>query len=299
MDPTAHGLALPSDCEVIHGRRGTLARRRDERRALDAVGFGPEGGERLVPSDLAGRHRLGGFTDSGVRYAVRHFSHGGLLRFLTGRRFADPARPFRELIHAEALTAAGIPTPAVVAARAIRARPFGFHLALVTRRVEGTVDLARALERLGAGEGGSAVRHGLVRAAGELVGRLHGLGFLHADLHPKNMLVEEGGLRGGAVRLWVLDLDRSAIHPHLSDAQRRGNLGRLLRSVRRAESRGRPWWGPGDMARFLVSYRRAAALPPAGWREDWRDIALAGARTGPWHRLGWRLERLFAAPTTS
>ncbi|MEW6073058.1 MAG: lipopolysaccharide kinase InaA family protein [Planctomycetota bacterium] len=286
MGPAPFSVALPADCEMARGRRGVLVRRRDEKEALASVGFGPDGGERLDPSELAGRRPLEGFAWGGRRYAVRRFTHGGLLRALTGARFADPGRPFRELAHADLLTAAGIATPRVAAARAVRAWPFGWHLALVTHRVERAADLATVLAT-------SSPRSALLSRVGELVGRLHRLGFLHADLHPRNLLVAEGTPGPEGARVWVLDLDRCSRRQPLPENRRLDNLCRLYRSVRRtAAQSGRPL-GRADYRRFLAGYARGAERNPALWRSDWRAIVRREARRAPGHRLGWFLERWF------
>ena len=73
----------------------------------------------------------------GERWIVRRFHHGGIVRLLGERWFPDPARPFRELVLAHALRAAGLPTPRVVAARCFRSAPFGWRLALISTRIEG------------------------------------------------------------------------------------------------------------------------------------------------------------------
>jgi len=282
---------------VLRGRRGVLALRAEAQEALASAGFDADGGERLEPSDLVGRRLLEGFSGGDARFAVRRFRHGGLLRFLTGERFSDPARPFRELACSEALSEAGIPTPRVVAARARRARLYGWHLALVTRRIEGAIDLADALERLRSGGVGFSSRAALFRSIGRLVGRLHAVGFLHADLHPKNLLVDESLLAkdapdDGAPRSWILDLDRSVFCRPLGTEERRDNLRRLYRAVQRRDARGPRFLTRGDVRRFLAAYAEGREADATPWREDWTAIQERHASRAGWHRLGWFLERL-------
>lgn len=269
---------------IVRGARGVLAAEPDALHPLERAGFGPDGGEQLVASDLAGRSALGSIDPGDgrkERWIVRRFAHGGALRSLGERVFLDPARPFRECLAARRLAAAGVPTPRVVAARAIR-DTVGWRLALVSVRVEGVVDGAVWLERWRAGELDRSATRRLAERVGGLVGDLHRVGFEHTDLHPRNLLVAED-----LARALVLDLDRGRFGP-FDDRARRRNLRRLLRSVRRREARGRAFLSRADHRRFLRAY--AAARGADDWRSDWRAIVALDRLTRPWHRLGWLVE---------
>jgi len=278
--------SLPEGYELVRGRRGWLAVERASRAALEAARFGPDGGEVLASSDLAGRRPLAAIQAPEERWIVRRFHHGGLFRALGERCFLAPARPFRELALAVALRALGFDTPRVIAARAVRDGPLGWRLALVSARIEGVLDGAAVLERLRAGELSAAQRRRLLGTVGELVGRLHAARFLHADLHPRNVLFD-----ADLDHAWILDLDRGRFVTELSAAQRRDNLRRLFRAVRRRESRARSFLRRSDYRRFLGAYGRARG--GQGWREDWRAIVQRDRLAAPLHRLGWRLEALF------
>ncbi|MEQ1892936.1 MAG: lipopolysaccharide kinase InaA family protein, partial [Planctomycetota bacterium] len=245
-------------------------------------GFTLDGREALAASGLAGREPLGALQLGEQTCVVRRFRHGGLRRALGRELFFDPARPVVELLLASRFGALGLPTPRVLAARAGRAGP-GWHLALVSARAAGE-DAGRVLERWRCGELPRAARRSLCRAAGELVARLHRAGFLHADLHPRNLLVAHDGT------LAALDLDRGSFLPALAERTRQDNLRRLYRSVRRREARGRTFLARGDYLAFLRSYARLAGTD---WRVDWRAIVRRDRLFGPLHRLGWRLEGLF------
>lgn len=284
---------LPSGCEVVGGRRGILAVRSEYAEALRAARFGPDGDEGLTTSDLRGRRSLEEFTHADARFLVRRYHHGGLLRFLTGARFLDSERPFRELSLSEFLTSRDIATPLVVAARAVRGVGGGWKLTLVSRRIEGVVDLAAVLEEVRGGAVPFRSRAQLTQALGELVGRLHEVGFLHADLHPKNVLVERGE-RGP--RLWIIDLDGSERRASLTDDERRDNLRRLLRSLLRPRGDRAPVLTRGDARRFLARYLVAAERDPTTWREEWHAIRRRADHRSLFHRLGWFLERRFGSP---
>ena len=167
----------------------------------------------------------------------------------------------------------------------------------MTERLEDVLDVAEVLEHMRHAEPGSLLRRPRVRssflgAVGELVGRLHGVRFRHADLTPRNVLVHADVLAGAEPRLWIIDLDQCAFDL-AGDAGRRDNLRRLLRAVRRREERGAPFLARPDYLRFLRGYRRGAGLPHEAWKADWRAILAQDRTTGLLHRLGWWVESLF------
>lgn len=290
---------LPAGIEVLEGSVGVLAVAEHARGDILAAGFGPDGGERLEASGLSGRTRMDEILlFDGSRAVVRRFTHGGLVRVVTGERYANPERPFQELVLSERLRSEGIETPEVLAARATRLKPFGWHLALVTRRVEGVEDLGVVLERRRAGEGRLDGWRATLLAVGDCIGRLHAIGFLHADLHPRNLLLPRTALSepsAGAPLVRVIDLDRSRFSSPLADRARRRNLSRLARAVSKREERGVPFLTRGDHLRFLRGYYEGfgrARGPREAWREDWRRVRSYGGSTGWLHSMGWRLERL-------
>lgn len=300
--------SLPTGFEVVRGRRGLLVVRAPYREALLDAGLGPDERRSLPPSDLAGRVTLGEVSMGAERLLVRPYEHGGLLRWSNRRRFADPTRPLTELAHAEALERRGIDTPLGVGARLQRAPGLGWNLALVTRRVEGTLDVERALRRLLEQVDGGPRIDRLVDAVGAFVGRLHAEGFEHTDLTPRNLLVEERWLATGVARprLWLLDLDRCAFRDPLADEARHAVLARLLRYLVRRDVGAPKLLSRTRCARFLAAYARArdgerydgaAAGRSAceGWRELWQAVGRRQRRTAGFHRLGWRLEELFGA----
>ena len=187
------------------------------------------------------------------------------------------------------LRARQLPTPSVVAARALRTGPGLWRLDVVSERIENSQDLAHALARK---DLDPRVRRRLMAATGDLVRRLHEQGLLHADLTPRNLLVDLECLAGGKAvpRLWVLDLDRSVLKAELSAVERQHNLRRLLRHVTRLLEKGALTLRRTDLLRFLLAYeprrKERHALLAA--------ILRAHARSLVWHRTGWALERKLA-----
>ncbi len=258
----------------------------DAESALANAGFGPESDGSLRPSTLVGRKPLWEIETSAGVFLVRRFSHGGLLRFATGRRFLDPTRPFEEIRSAQHLERAGIATPEIVAARARGSALTGYELDLVTKRVEGAIDLGIVLALARRGEV-RPERVGLLAAAlGLLVRKLHACGFLHADLTPNNVLVNKSALEDADPKLVLLDLDRARIVASPSDTERRDNLRRLYRFVARREERDGIALRRTDIARFFEGYDPGGAQ----WKSDWRAIESTHARASFAHRLGWALE---------
>lgn len=234
--------------------------------------------EERVERLYEGRGSTGVLAAGGERFVVRGYRHGGLLRRLTGERYASPNRAFREAALYDELQRRGVPTLEAVAVVARRRFPFGFGLALLTREVAGARDL---LAYLSAFPPLPEAREAL-RRAGETVRLLHEASFRHADLHPKNLLVT-------ADSVLVIDLDRGAFAPAFTQTLRRRNLARMLRYFRRVEERSeRALVGTTDLVRFL----RAYAGP--GWKSLAPEVLAHFRRTLPAHRLGWILDRLLA-----
>jgi hypothetical protein len=274
---------LPPEFLIERSRQGVLAVHREIAPALGEAGFGLESDGRMAVSDLAGRRSLGEFTFGGTRLLVRRFTHGGLLRFVTRERFTDPARPFRELILASRLRTLGISTPEVLAARARQAGLFGFHLDLVTRRIEGTAALGELWShpRLS-----PAARKALARGAARLIASMHACGMVHVDLNARNLIAAQEDLARGDAPMWVVDLDRCWLEPApLGAKERLAILRRFYRSFVRLARGGTPMPTRGDCARFLCAY------DPSAWRANWRAIARAHTASAPLHDFGWMIER--------
>jgi 3-deoxy-D-manno-octulosonic acid kinase len=272
---------------LVESARGSLAVREDLAQVLLDAGLGPDGSPHLAPLDLVGKRPLEGIEAPGGTLVVRRYRHGGLLRWLTGSRFLSPQRPFVELCLQRELARAGFRSPEVVAARAVRAQPWGWSLAVATRRIADALDLGQVLAQRRAGQLDLASWRALLREAGRFVARLHAAGFLHADLTPRNLLVERSPLQARRPELWVLDLDRSRWVAGLSDEARWANLARLARHADRLERERELAVGRTDRMRFLRGW-----CPEREPRHRaWRAIAARGRAASAFHALGWLLER--------
>jgi tRNA A-37 threonylcarbamoyl transferase component Bud32 len=282
---------LPPEYEIQHGPRAWMATLRAAAPAIARTGYGLQTDGSIATSDLSGRRPLLELPTTEGVLLVRRFSHGGLLRWLTGSRFSDPLRPFRELRTSRALAALDVRTPEVVAARARRAAGLGWRLDLVTRRVEGTIDLGRFVAMVRRGERERSELRRVLSAAGAFVRRLHDVGLVHADLTPNNMLVETASLARGTPRLWIVDLEGARFESPLEEGARRANLRRLFRFVARREERHGRVLGRADFLRFMRGYDPEGAR----WKRDWAEIEDAHRKNRTWHRWGWWLESRFRA----
>ncbi|MBK7645423.1 MAG: hypothetical protein IPJ19_20690 [Planctomycetes bacterium] len=276
---------LPAEYEIARGERSVCVRRRDWIELLEREGYGPEREPRWRTSALSGRKPLEELESPRGTLLLRRFSHGGLLRAITGSRFRDPARPFHELALACALEARGLSTALVVGARARAAAGGGWFLDLLSVRVEGARDLESLLVELRAGAARPREMTELLRGAGAFVRALHDAGLYHVDLTTKNLLVRE--TQAGA-RFVVLDLDRSLLLEQLPPQARERNLRRLLRFVLRREERGTRALAPRDFLAFLAGYE-----PRSAERRRLARALLEGHRQQlGWHRIGWGVERV-------
>ncbi|HTF91309.1 MAG TPA: lipopolysaccharide kinase InaA family protein [Planctomycetota bacterium] len=277
---------LPPDVITQRSPRSVYAVRGDLAADFEAAGYGANSRAELPASDLAGRTPLSELVVGKQRFVVRRFSHGGLLRWLTGRRYLSPLRPFRELTLARRLAGMGILVPEVVAARATRSAAT-WELELVSRRIEGSLDLGTLLLRRARDAVTPRVAASCARALGELVARLHQLEFLHADLTPRNVLVEADSLEQGKPRLWLVDLDGSRFVPGLSAQARTENLARLWRHVARMESAQLVPDALRLCARFLAGYEPRRIPRHALFLA----IAERHRRASGWHAAASALER--------
>ena len=303
MAERAQGLTsyldgLPGRFRIERSARAILALDEGCQEGLEAAGYDAAGSEVTRRSRLEGRMPLRELDVGDGTYVLREFHHGGLLRWLTGRRYAEPSRAFRELALSDFLERAGVRTPRIVAARARRAAGSGWLLDIVSRKLGDTIDLGAVLD--GRVELHPRARRVLLGAVGRMAARLHELGFLHADLQPKNLLASPRELAAAGrgeqddIELVVLDLEGSRAGPALTRHERRDNLRRLLRYVERHHRGGgedRRLLSRADRYRVLAAYEADRQAR----RDDWHAIDASRSRRGPLHRLGWWFEALFHA----
>jgi tRNA A-37 threonylcarbamoyl transferase component Bud32 len=190
---------------------------------------------------------------------VRELVHGGLFKKVTGRRFLSKSRSVRELSISNYLRENGIRTPEIPAVRFIRSGIF-YSIDVITRLVPYSIDLLTWLEKLGLEQKGEVLRFAqnnwqdnlftsVFYETGVLVRKMHELGVYHADLHLKNILLDD------QMNPWLLDLDKARQFPTLPDFMRQMNLNRFFRSCRKWTENGRILLLPDYRTSFLDGYK--------------------------------------------
>ncbi len=168
--------------------------------------------------------------NGGPQIVVRRSHHGGLLANLTRDLFLTPTRAPYELLASLVLGRAGIATPPVLAYAIYPAGPILRRSDVATLEVAGA-DLGAWLI---APDATSTAERWLGPVA-ELLKGLTRAGAWHPDLNVKNILLTTDDT--GAVRAFLLDVDRIEFHLPDDPTVRAANFNRLERSLRKWRSR--------------------------------------------------------------
>lgn len=185
-------------------------------------------------------HRLTLADGEGV---LRHYRRGGLMARISpdrywGRRAPD-SRAMAEFSLLRRLFAWGLPTPAPLAARQLR-RGGRYTADIVVAMIPDTRNLAQCLSE-------GPVAAGEWRVLGEAIRRLHDRQVFHSDLNCHNLLLDTAG------RAWIVDFDKCAVRA--GDAWKTQNLERLLRSLRKEQTRRSPFhWDEARWADLMAAY---------------------------------------------
>uniref|UniRef100_A0A7C4LK75 Uncharacterized protein n=1 Tax=Schlesneria paludicola TaxID=360056 RepID=A0A7C4LK75_9PLAN len=224
----------------------------------------------------ASRRRLvGRLAGTTGEYFVKRYLAPDAVAWLRQRVLGRSA--FREARHLTQLQSRGVPTLEVVAVGYRRQFMVPVESCLITRGLMGVqplsawvpdvhLPLPQALH--------FPHRSRLAAALGDLVGRLHGTGFVHGDLHAANILVRPEAAGWSA---WLIDLDRLRFNSGgVSAPAARNDLLRLVLSLHPLATRT-------DLHSFWTSYcARRGALDDrfeprsfADWHDVWADRARA------------------------
>jgi lipopolysaccharide kinase (Kdo/WaaP) family protein len=177
---------------------------------------------------LGGRGGVGAFQ-LGPDFVVvlRPYQRGGLVsRFNQTRYLGVWPRPFRELRASEALRAAGVPTPEVLAAAVLWDAPGCYRGAVATREVPGAINLWHYLQMAAPAERAPACA-----AAAAVTRRMHDAGAIHPDLNLQNYLVRR---TASGLAAAVIDLDRVRFG-RVTARTRRIAFARICRSIRKLD----------------------------------------------------------------
>ena len=215
----------------------------------------------------------------GERMVLRHYSHGGLLRFITRDLYLFGSRSFQELALTEEIRSSGIGTVQPVGAmHRCFLTPF-YRAYLMSLEIPGAKDMVHYLQDIGPQPAGETLvaKRKIIRSAGFLLRKFHQAGFFHADLQLKNLLVTDG-------KVLLIDFDRSYRKPSLSTGERVKNLLRLDRSVDKWKRYGLPV-SLRDRWRFFLAY----AESDREIRETLRRALRTYSIRSFFHRLRWSL----------
>ncbi len=187
--------------------------------------------------------------ENGKAMVVRQYSHGGLMRAITGNLYLFGARSFGELAITEEIRSCGIPTIEPIGAIHLDTDfPLLYRAYLLTLEVPGALNAIQYLEKMRGSPGQERLSHKrkMIRNSGLLLRRFHQSGFFHQDLQLKNILVDGD-------RILIIDFDRSYRKRILSMEERIKNILRLNRSVEKWKRFGLPITRT-DRWRFFIAY---------------------------------------------
>jgi 3-deoxy-D-manno-octulosonic acid kinase len=220
--------------------------------------------------------------EGGKRMVFRQYSHGGLLRPLTGNLYLFGARSFRELALTEEIRSSGIPTVSPLGAIHHRIF-FPFYQAyFLSLEVPRAIDLIQFFQETVAVPSPEtlSLKRKTIRSAGLLIRQFHQAGFFHGDLQLKNILV-------AGDQLLLIDFDRSYRKSGLSVQERIKNLLRLNRSVEKWTRLGVPITRT-DRWRFFTAYTGGDKKIREAMGRSLRTYSLRFL----FHRLGWTLQKI-------
>ena len=185
-------------------------------------------------------------TEGGARYVLRHYRRGGLMARLSADRYTwkneEATRPFAEWLLTYRLHRAGLPVPAPIGARYVRAGST-YSGDLITERLAVVGSLTQCLRT-----GALSVLTWI--SIGRCIRRFHDVGLCHADLNAHNVLLSEE-------EVYLIDFDRAQLRQ--SGLWRDSNLVRLRRSLEKI-TWGLPAerFGESDWHALLDGYRQAS-----------------------------------------
>lgn len=196
----------------------------------------------------------------GRNVILRTYRHGGLLSGFTGNIFIGRPRPFRELTLSIAARKRNIPTPPVLGGVIYPVAGPVYRGVLAIEEIPEASDGLELLKR--ARDLSELQRTQLYKSilpkAGRLIALCHNNGLVHTDLNIKNIMVCPDPFS-----LHVIDLDRCRIEKKpLSDSQRRSQLERLFRSLKKVTLKyNLKSLGEKEIMLFLRAYSTESRQP--------------------------------------
>ena len=220
--------------------------------------------------------------EDGKRMVLRQYSHGGLLRTITGNLYFFGARSFRELALTEEIRSCGISTISPIGAIHHRIFFLFYKAYFLSLEVPTAIDLIQYFQEMRT----RPTRENLlskrktIRSVGLLIRQFHQAGFFHGDLQLKNILI-------AGDQLLLIDFDRSYRKQSLSLQEKMRNLLRLNRSVEKWIQQGLPLTQTDRWRSFL-----AYAGDDRKIREAMRKALQTYSLRLVFYRLGWTVEKI-------
>jgi 3-deoxy-D-manno-octulosonic acid kinase len=155
---------------------------------------------------------------NGLPAVLKHYRRGGVMALFNRSYYfwlgQARARSFNEFNIMRKMLQLGLPVPEVVAAACWRKSVFFYRAALITKRIEGAIPLARSVDTEDWFK------------AGQVVKSMHQHNILHADLNVFNIMIDSDH------KVWLIDFDqaRSGIISHAENLQ---SISRFHRSVKK------------------------------------------------------------------
>lgn len=269
---------IPSSFELTHEGNATLIVRSDARDVVRRFISQPLSDR--TAAEYAGRGRLYRIErgDDKPAILVKQYLRGGLFRGILKDRFLTRLRFLAELYLTGIAARQAVNTFKIVGLAFRPAWPIFKRAYLFTEEVRGATDLAGYCNSHA--DARPAERRTLTNAVAREVRNMHDSGIYHADLHLKNILIEEGA--GHAA--YVIDFDRGDYLKDMPDERRIDNLMRLDRSVEKF-NRAAPGITLTDRLRFLKAYCGGAGE----MFDRYQDLVRARMKWRKLHRLWWRI----------
>jgi 3-deoxy-D-manno-octulosonic acid kinase len=280
-------IQIPASFSLIEKGRVSLLLKEEYKNLLLAQGI--DDLNTFLEKSRRAAHYLKGRTphpsvpfDEGKRMVLRQYSHGGLLRAITGNLYLFGTRSFRELALTEEIRSCGISTvPPIGAIHHCLFFPF-YRAYFLSLEVPHAMDLIQYLNGMNAHPSRENIssKRKTIRSVGVLVRQFHQAGFFHGDLQLKNILV-------AGDQLLLIDFDRSCRKSALSAKEKMKNLLRLNRSVEKWRRLGLSITRT-DRWRFFLAY--------AGDDKKIKERMVKTLRTYSlrflFYRLGWAVEKI-------
>jgi 3-deoxy-D-manno-octulosonic acid kinase len=283
-------IQIPASFSLIKKGRVSLLLKKEYKNLL--LGQGIDDLKTFLKQSRQSSHYLEGRTPhpsipmgDGKRMVLRQYSHGGLLRCLTGNLYFFGARSFRELALTEEIRTCGIPTiPSIGAIHQRVSFPF-YQAYFLSLEVPRAMDLTQYLQEIGLNPSREnlLLKRKTIRSAGLLIRQFHQAGFFHGDLQLKNILV-------AGDQLLLIDFDRSYRKPVLSVHERMRNLLRFNRSAEKWKRLGLLITRT-DRWRFFLAYVGDEKKILETMERTLRTYSLRLL----FYRMGWALGRILGS----